>query len=375
MRKVTDWLYKNKDIILKTLIILSFIMFVLMYQWLGIREDDDFYMHGWGTGEYISSLQDIAYFLKMHYLFWGGRIVSHGILQLMFYIGKPYSAILNAAAFFGLAYALSKAVCGKNKLVPYAMTLCLLFYLNPYREEIIMWYTGCANYIWTTMIIFFAALPYINALRTGDYKVSSKYWFMLPLYFLAGWTNENMAPTMIMFMLYVIFDEYRNTKKIDLFKIISTLLAFAGCCFLMLAPGNYVRSGSVWNGIFSTVAFRVNNQIYAWTNWLLIPMLLFVMFRYLNYRNNNSGNRKFTYPLIAWYVLSILILIGSPIFPQRATSGSFCILLILLVDEIKRLFFKDKDGEYFASVLSVLLLFALTVAMFGIAVTELSYLI
>ena len=375
MKKISDWIYKNRKTLLTIGLVLAFVMFVLMYQWLPFREDDDFYMHGWGTGEYISSLKDIFLFLKAHYLYWGGRIVSHGILQLMFYIGRPYSAILNTVAYFVLAYALSKAVFKKFNLTFFALVSALLFFLSPYREEIILWYTGCANYIWTTMIIFLAALPYMDLLREGKFRLESKYWLMLPLYFLAGWTNENMAPTFILFMVFTTGYEFYKTKKTDPLKIADILVCFAGCCMLMFAPGNFVRTYSSYTSLISTIVFRIHTQIYAWSSWLLIPMLVFALLRYFNYRNNDAGNKLFTYPLLGWYVLSVLIFIGSPTFPQRATSGSFCILLILIADEFRRMMLRNEDNKKFVSVLSVILTFALAAAMFAIAMTELSFLI
>lgn len=377
IRKSKKLLYAindNHQAILKALLLISFIMMVFVYEWLGLHDDDFVYMHVWEGGRKISSISDILLFQYNHFYFWGGRIVAHSILQFLFLVGKPYSSILNAFAFFYLAWILYSIVSEEKNLPLYCITLGLLFYFIPSRSDVLLWNTGFANYIWAPLILFIVAKPFLKSVKNEyNYSVIK----ILPLCLFAGWTNENMAPTLVIYILFSIIFIAKTTKTVDKYKLISLLLTTLGCLLLILAPGNFVRSSTTWNGLISTVVYRIHTQLFSWSDWLFLPMVLFIVLRYCNYRMTKRIviNNYFSWSLIIWYVSSILIFIASPAYPQRAATGPFCILLILIIHECEKLFKADTENHQFSIILSLLMMLGFTILLFSIAMKELSFLI
>lgn len=87
-----------------------------------------------------------------------------------------------------------------------------------------------------------------------------------------------------------------------------------GCCLLIFAPGNFIRSSVVCSGIMS-IAYRGYGQISAFCNWLLFLI---------------SRTRCY---LFGQY-LSVIIMIASPTYTFRTT---FVILIMTFLTNFQHL--------------------------------------
>lgn len=275
--------------------------------------------------EPLQSLRDIFVFQKWHYLNWGGRTVAHTILQLLFLMGRPSSAVCNALGCMILCYLIAKLASDKVTIYMYAGIQGFIYFLNPASKEIFLWYTGIANYMWTALLILLAAYPYLQLFENPDHRINPVYGISLcPIAFLAGWTNENMAPTLILVMIAAMFYSYRTNGKADRHLMLPILTACIGCAFLVFAPGNHVRAETIPKGIMS-ILYRGHGQVNAWLNWLLLPNIILILSYYLLYTNGLKFKRK-SIALTGWAVLSILVMVLSPNYPCRATFGSFVLI-------------------------------------------------
>lgn len=122
-------------------------------------------MNKWQSSEPISNLSDIFEYQINHYFLWSGRSVAHTVLQLLFLIGKPVSAILTTIVFMICAYLINIYSCEKFNIIAYSGIVGLLYFLNPIYSETIRWYTGAANYLWTITIVLIAIYPFVNAIK------------------------------------------------------------------------------------------------------------------------------------------------------------------------------------------------------------------
>lgn len=87
-------------------------------------------------------------------------------------------------------------------LTLYSIVLGCLYFLNPAFEKTVLWYTGSANYMWTTLIMLIAIYPAIKILR--NQKLGIQDYILLLLSFLAGWGNENTSPTLLFFLIVLL---------------------------------------------------------------------------------------------------------------------------------------------------------------------------
>ena len=67
--------------------------------------------------------------------------------------------------------------------------------------------------------------------------------WILPLGLIAGWSNENMGPTVWILSLVVMLLRRREQKKIPVWMYLGNISCLAGSILMIVAPGNFVRSG------------------------------------------------------------------------------------------------------------------------------------
>lgn len=358
-----DFYLKHKKIIDIILVCLIFILSFLMFRYIEVKDDDELYTLIYGTNDKLTSIKDVFVSQYTHYMEHGGRSVAHTALQMLFVVGNPISSIIYSLLFIMLGYEISSIVDNKHTLL--ILVFGLLFFINPFFEETVRWVTGFCNYSLTMLVVLIAVKPFIMYIKDENYIMPKWYYILLPISLLAGWTNENIGPTMCLYMLFVIIYKYVKTKKIDLYMVISLILAGIGSLLMIFAPGNFVRTDEFDSGLMD-LAYRGHGQINAWFNWLLIQMVIFAILRYINKQNKTQDNKAFTYSMLYWYVLSILIMIASPSYPQRATYGSFIILLILIIVEVDKLCNISENNKKFIYSLSFVVCIAFIFSLISI---------
>lgn len=122
---------------------------------------------------------------------------------------------------------------------------------------------------------------------------------------------------------------------------------------LIIAPGNYARSDVLAHGILS-IMYRGHGQVNAWCNWLMLPniMLLF-SFLVLYKRRIDIPFKSIIFTGWAWG--SILIMVLSPSYPQRATFGSFVLILVAVFSNLCSYLEKEPDNCLIMRLFSIVL--------------------
>lgn len=144
-----------------------------------------------------------------------------------------------------------------------------------------------------------------------------------------------------------------------------------GCSLLVFAPGNYIRSSTFQTGIMSLM-YRMHGQVNAFFNWLFPIILLLSISFYLLYR------KKIKVPTLSivftiWGLLSMLIMLESPSYPQRATFGTFILFLFPVMSNLELI--KDvlsKDDKLFLAFMQVLLWIAAIMSILSVNMVDLA---
>lgn len=328
MQKIFDFYEKNHKIINIILGIILFIVVFLSVYTTPLYDDDLVYINKWKSDIPLANMQDIMEFQILHYFNWGGRTIAHTILQLLLLMPKQLSAFINTCMFCLLGFGINKIVFKKVDGLFYLFTLALLYYLNPTYKESIMWLTGSANYLYTTVLILGTLYPLTRVYRNEKVKWPYLY---LPIVFLSGWCNENMSATLMLFIGLTCIYAYRKKIKAN-WLYVYLIVEMVGLGLLLLAPGNFVRASGLPGGLMALL-YRGHGQLNAWTTWLFMPLLLTLILQYINYRTDKKV-KDVNWFLIGFSVISMLAMVVSPVYPQRATFGTFVILVILIVDNM-----------------------------------------
>ena len=148
----------------------------------------------------VESISDIFVSLKDHYKWFNGRLVDHFFVQLMMLCGKGVFNVINSVFYLLLGAVIYFLANGREKprLGLFVFIEFLLFFFPSVWGETFLWLAGSCNYLWSALI----ALSYLLVFRMRLDSDSPKRGVAaaVPMFlfgFLAGWTNENLAPAVI----------------------------------------------------------------------------------------------------------------------------------------------------------------------------------
>lgn len=337
--------------------ILIFIVFFILTYYLNsltpLYADDWVYtfVYGENSVKRVNSLLDIIESQYNHYFMWGGRLVAHTIAQLLLFIKPQYADLINTIAYMLLVYIIySIANLSKRKVdltlllfINFLLFLCIRNY-----TATILWITGSANYLWTTLMILICILPYIRYLYNSrdrgldkTKKRTAFFWtsIMFLVGIIAGWTNENMSIALIFVLVSLLIYMKRGIKYIPAWAISGLLASILGCILMISAPGNYIRYQVVLEELgidsyskyelWSENAVRVSKHYFRLI-WLIgAYAVLYLIYR--KNRLNKNVSKVAIYLSIVFFIathIAIIPMIAAPSFPRRAAFGITIFIII-----------------------------------------------
>lgn len=315
----------------------------------------------------ITSFRDIIESQVWHYFNWGGRSMTHGLLQLILLAGEKAADIFNVAAVFLLAGLICRASgtgdTVKLQRLPWLFAAVgMLLGLNANWKMSMFWQAGAANYLYITIFILGFFMCYLREIpEEGSilpWKVSGAalgmekkplpgiiFW-IVPLGVLAGWSNENMGPAVWILSLFIIGLCIKEKRKIRAWMILGNLSCLFGSIMVIAAPGNFVRNaqvvsdgyGSLWKAFLQS--YGVCNAVFNY----LFPVLLLTGALVILCKcvlKISIGRRNLL--LLSGALLSWGAMILSPHYPDRAAFGTMVLLLCVILSVAGKVLSKRQD--------------------------------
>lgn len=290
----------------------------------------------------IKSFSDILYTQYEHYFTWGGRTIVHIIAQSLLLAGISIGDFINSLVYVAFTLIIYRIANQSNKIRPSLLLAInlLIWFFQPALGSTILWITGSANYLWGTLIILCFLLTYTKQVLTPTNKNSylrSVLFFIAGI--IAGWTNENMAVSLI--AMLIAFIGYYKIKhgKIPLWAITGLIGAIIGCAIMIAAPGNYARMDNVLsqehvNESFITIFIgRFAAAIAGYYYFVLVPTFVFAIILYL-YRSFGKKTDKPVLFIALIFVMGAIVatlaMSASPIFPGRAAFGIITLFFLAI---------------------------------------------
>lgn len=348
---------KTIDVIIFTLIItVLFILVFFLNKAYPMYGDDWTYVFIYRSNplEEIKSIKDIIQSQYNHYLLWGGRTVSHFILQFILMFPPLIRDLLNSLMFISLNLLIYKiSTIHTNRLIPYLplFTFLFLWFSFSYFIGTAIYLSASVNYLWGTFIVCLCMKAYYNyyykeKIPTEWYE-KFLFWF---LSFISGWISETLSPALITIIVIFVYLKYRETNKLSYIMLSGIVLCIIGYLFLFFAPGNFIRLNSesgdptenmnifkmfFLNGIF--LLKRVLNS--SLPNLFLIYILFLALCVYkekLCLRSNKTLMASLVFVLGA--IISIILLLPTPNVHPRVFFQPIVLVIIsisMLVVNIK----------------------------------------
>lgn len=328
--------FSNKKVFIGISVLILVLMFLLNYFTPMLADD---FSYSFGMNGRLSSVKDIFEFQVHHYLTWGGRSIVHFIAQIFLLVGKSYFNVANTIIYLVFVLALYKLIVGKEKKYRYDILILinlLIWFALPVFGQNILWLVGSCNYLWGTTLVVLFLLPFRLSM---DEKCSNniiKAILMFIFGVIAGWTNENNAAAML--VLIVLFIAYRiyNKKKVKAWHITGFLGALTGFLFMILAPGNSIRSEKFANnnGMLWNLSHRFLDITNNFSKYLLPLFILTIIITVVAYYLGNCKKNKLylTVIFVTASLCATYAMIMSPTFPDRSWMGPIVFMVIAFVN-------------------------------------------
>lgn len=248
---------------------------------------------------YISNHQTIATLFQQaynDYFNWNGRVVGQSAWRIIVSSNIFVSAFL--IAFFALSLILLIQYFSKTRninkysLLPFLLSFFSVILFSPVIGQIFFWKAGAGNYLLTTVVILTFILPFHDWYQEGTIKKSLLYYLLPIIGFIAGWSNENTSGgALLIVFIYIILGRFYKKISIDIYQIISIIAYLIGYIFLLIAPGNSIRTratmSTLWldqsllvhfkNGFIAVTKSLIHQ--YFFLLFLIFVLTLFFMFR------------------------------------------------------------------------------------------------
>lgn len=335
MQKQAD----KKQVFLKAMGLLFLAVTLLIIYWVNdavpIMMDDEWYSTRLYDSEPVKSLQDVIEAQTWHFFNWGGRSIAHGMLQLVLMNGAFGADIINILFNIALTWVICKTA-GVKGSVYFAMILGMLYGLNANWKESMCWQSGAANYLYMTTFILFFLWCYVRALEGQDKTLPGTGVWMIPLGLVAGWSNENMGPTVWLLSLGIMLYLWLKERRWYWWMVVGNITCLIGSALVILAPGNFVRAGETIDskGLLWRVFLRCYYESKAMFEYLS-PTLLVLAFTLLvgiGVCGIRLSKANLVYLLAA--LLSWGAMILSPHYPDRATFGTMVFMICVIVSVV-----------------------------------------
>ncbi len=324
------------------MIVVSVFVIYLTHRAVPFMMDDIWYSTILSNDTPITSFSDIIQSQIWHYQNWGGRSMTHGILQMTLLAGKEAADILNVICTLVLA-AMVCIVSENRRLPAFLAAMALTLGLNANWRMSMFWQSGAANYLYITVFILAFAHCYLREL-SGEHPLRRPLpritLWVIPLGILAGWSNENMGPAMWILSVAVMASVVKEKGRVEPWMVLGSLSCLAGSVMCIAAPGNFVRVhqseedmyGVVWKLFLRSYRECRAALDYLFPTLLVLGFLWIVSCCVLKQALCRRDNILLGCALLSWGAFIL-----SPHYPDRACFGTMVLCICVILSLAKKI--------------------------------------
>lgn len=363
---------KSRKKLLFCFIIMTFLIMLVLNFNTGYMADDYTYIH---SKSFLDVLKDEYH----QYMNWGGRSVVHILARTFLMLPKFIFNIANALVYTWLTVLIYLHCNYKKKtkasLYLFIASCCWLFI--PVFGQTVFWVTGACNYLWGTTIILTFLLPYrIYVNKKPNFLENKKTLMIIIMFFggiVAGWCNENTSGGSLLFVILILLYCFFNKIKIKLWLVSGLIGNIIGFAFMMLSPGNAIRSENFVNENSKIVNLIINlvgcTQTIA---NLFMPLLtifaILLVICFLKQKDIKTLIFPFVYLLVGFAITYAMCL--SPTGPneQRAFFGASIFFILGISSILSNLDLSINFNKIFVYILTVVLFMQYCSSVFNASV-------
>lgn len=306
--------------------------------------DDYDYSFSWATGERIGGVTDVLASQAAHYRLWGGRSVVHALAQFFLSMDKRVFNAANTLMYllllleiYALARPKSRKWCWEILLLAHAF----LFTGVPFFGTVFLWLTGACNYLWGTALALTPLLILRSAQEDGFFARGWHGWLAVPIFLMAGWTNENTACGILVTTLLLLAIQKSRSIRIRAWQCAAFAAEVAGVAVMLLAPGNFARASS-YDGGHPVIELAKRAGLATAYGGVYLGVLLAGILLLWSLCSALGVKRRSLWTAILLFgsMASAYAMVASPVFSDRSWTGAIvltmCAVLVLLSDIVSQ---------------------------------------
>ena len=291
---------------------------------------DDFHYHFFydtegNPGVYVSKIRltEVVASMLNHWKMWNGRVVAHGMLQIILTMGNTVFKIFNSFMFILLGTLIYRhSTYGKRHSASLLILIyvCMWFFL-PQFGLTVLWASGAANYLWMAVLILaFSFIYRVHLINPDKIKNTTGNAVLIGIFgMLAGCTNENSGGAVLLLCLMFLALYRYNRIPIPKWAFSGIGGCLIGCVVLLKSPGNNrVSAETDLMGLFNRWKdiLKVSKQEIA----VLILILCIICLFCIAAQKSEDKNYIRVIPIMYFMAAgaSICALVLSPSYPERA---------------------------------------------------------
>ena len=320
------------------LVFVSFVTFYIYNILTPLMSDDLMF-----DKDLYHSVADIFRQEYWQYMNWNGRSVLQVILKIFSILPKGVFDLFNSICYVWTMLLIYWNIKGRKKYdcFLYVLVNLLVWIFAVDFSQTMLWLAGACNYLWGIMIILSFITVYRYLLDRAKIKhgvLACVGLFVLGI--LAGWGNENTSGGAILIVLLFTAVYFYENRRIEKWMIAGISGMGVGFLFLLLAPGNKIRSAMMkatesYSGISALIS-RGLKVLKAIDNYLVVYLVVIVILgSYFYYKNYTLKEFKETaiFAFAALATAGVLILTPQPM--DRAYFGANIYMMIAALQMIQ----------------------------------------
>lgn len=314
--------------------------------------DDDWYATVLSGDAKITNAKDIFEAQKWHYMNWGGRSITHTILQFIILAGSDVADIVNTVMTILtgiIVMAMSETMTRikrtfVERLLTTTIVMGMILGLNANWKMSMYWQSGSCNYLYITVFILLFIWVYMREIPYECFGSKEPLplvtLWIIPLGIIAGWSNENMGPVVFIFSVATMIYAKKVGHYVQPWMVLGSLFSFLGSAACIVAPGNFVRSAEVNSaeyGILWKAYLRGFYESRALFEYLIITIIITLVMIALSKSVCSLTLGAETVFILVAALLSWGAMALSPHYPDRATYGTMVLLILAIIAMAQRI--------------------------------------
>ena len=269
---------EKKNRLLWVVFALLFLVMLLFTVMTPMIKDDFSYCFSWADVSRVRSFGQVVDSMRVHRTVTNGRVLPHGIVQLLLIRPKGLFNLLNALNAVLLAWLVLRWFRDLEGRWPAALLLCGIFLVwneMPGFGAIFLWLDGAVNYSWGLSLFLLFLWPYgADWLGLPRRRALWRDLLLLPLAFAAGAWSENGSVAILFAAACLTGLTARREKRLSWQPLAGLLAGLLGFVFLMSAPATAGRSAAM---SFSVLAGNLKTITEASREALLPLYVIFAL--------------------------------------------------------------------------------------------------